>query len=127
MYMTTTLCFIPFFKSKIGFPTNLIGKTNLQCGPRTRLVRDIILNINSFFFANSVAGSLGKVGERAFRKLLIRLQICLWPKMLGLTDVLCSLFQQTKKKLSISRQHESLTFLISSLFISDRKFSGGIF
>ena len=95
--MTTALCFIPFFKSKIGFPTNLIGKTNLQCGPRTRLVRDIILNINSFFFANSVSGSLGKVGERAFRKLLIRLQICLWPKMLGLTDVLCSLFQQTKK------------------------------
>ena len=59
MYMTTALCFIPFFKSKIGF--------------------------------------LGKVGEKAFRKLLIRLQICLWPKMLGLTDVLCSLFQQTKK------------------------------
>ena len=88
--MTTALCFIPFFKSKIGFPTNLIGKTNLQCGPRTRLVRDIVLNINSFFVANSVAESLGKVGERASRKLLIRLQICLWPKMLGLYR--CTLF-----------------------------------
>ena len=47
MCMTTALCIIPFFKSKIGFPTNLIEKTNLQCGTRTRFVRDIIFNINS--------------------------------------------------------------------------------
>ena len=63
--MTTALCFIPFFKSKIGFPTNLIGKTNLQCGPRTRLVRDIILNINSFFVANSVAAWVKLARERS--------------------------------------------------------------
>ena len=77
MCMTTALCIIPLFKSKIGFPTNLIEKTNLQCGTRTRFVRDIIFNINSFVVANSVAGSLSRVGERTSRKLLIRPQICL--------------------------------------------------
>ena len=64
MCMTTALCIIPFFKSKIGFPTNLIEKTNLQCGTRTRFVRDIIFNINSFRCCKFCCGKF----EQSWRK-----------------------------------------------------------
>ena len=64
MCMTTALCIIPLFKSKIGFPTNLIEKTNLQCGTRTRFVRDIIFNINSFRCCKFCCGKF----EQSWRK-----------------------------------------------------------
>ena len=64
MCMTTALCIIPFFKSKIWFPTNLIEKTNLQCGTRTRFVRDIIFNINSFRCCKFCCGKF----EQSWRK-----------------------------------------------------------
>ena len=110
MCMTTALCIIPFFKSKIGFPTNLIEKANLQCGTRNRFARDIIFNINSFRCCKFCCGKFEQSWRKNVQKIDHSSSDMLMTENAWSYSCILFIISANQNQLSISRQHELLTF-----------------